>query len=278
MRHFLNLLNRAAFAPFPDDNGQSTAGADDATGGTGDGAAGADDVSAAEEGKSAEDVIEAAHGADEVDETADDNADDSQSADNDKPAETETEGEEEEVERVVPETADEYDFTLPEDIGLKDEKGDPFQFAEGDEFVQQMREIAHADGMSQRALTEALGLYAKVQKASQENFTAQTAKAQETRLTEELGKLSFKDKEGKDVTGEARVKAVLTSIEAIGDEALKADLVPAFVDAKTTLALEKLVGLASEGKIGDGKSAKKNDLDGLSGEDALMHMRSNEPV
>lgn len=185
-------------------------------------------------------------------------------------------GSDEETERVVPETADAYDFTISEDVGLKNEKGEAFQFDPNDPFIADMRAIAHADGMSQKGMTDVLNLYAKVQKASMEEMQKGAKDAHDAKLAEELGQLTYRDKDGAEIKGEDRVKAILTAIETAGGKELRAALVPAFVDAGAVRAIEKLVGLASEGKIGDGKGVAGTDLDGLTGEDALMHIRSKE--
>lgn len=297
MKNKNRFLNSISFLPipFPDDAGAAgSAPADTATGGTGDAAPA--DAGGEGEGaqvlSDAERIDQAREGDNDGENTNDaeaagentsgentDGADsekkeheDSSSSDNEGGDDT---GAKSEDERVVPENADDYDFTLP-DIGLKNEKGEPFQFDPKDPFIAKMREIAHADGMSQKGLSDALKLYAEVQKDTNDALQQGFKAAEETRMTEELGKLSYNDKAGKEIKGEDRVKGILSALEAAGGKDLRAALVPAFVNADAVIALEKLVGLASEGKIGNGKTTASTDLDGMSGEDALLHIRSNE--
>ena len=286
MKNKNRFLNSISFLPipFPDDAGAAgSAPADTATGGTGDAApadaGGESTAEAAPALSDAEKINQARSEEGEGEGSAEGEGTDDEASE----AATAKEGEGEEPpaettaeERTVPENPDDYDFTLPDDIGLKNEKGEPFQFDPKDPFIAKMREIAHADGMSQKGLSDALKLYAEVQKDTNDALQQGFKAAEETRMTEELGKLSYNDKAGKEVKGEDRVKGILSALEAAGGKDLRAALVPAFVNADAVIALEKLVGLASEGKIGNGKTTARTDLDGMSGEDALLHIRSNE--
>lgn len=189
--------------------------------------------------------------------------------------ENKSEGDKESAEdRAVPEDPAEYDFTIPEDIGLKDDAGEPFQFDPEDPFLKEMREIAHADGVSQKGLNDIVALYAKVQKEAVEAQSAGFEKHKEEVITAETEKLSYRTKDGDEVTGKDRIKAILTAVETAGGKEMVTQLSPAFVNAEATIAIEKLLGLVSEGKIGDGKGNAGNDLDGLSGEDMLYKLRS----
>ena len=292
---FLNSISNLPI-PFPDDAGASgSAPADTATGGTGDaGAEGAGAAGGEGEGapvlSDAEKIDQARQGDNDGENTDNaegvgknsmgentDDADsqkkedeDSSSSDNERGDDA---GAKSEEERLVPENPDDYDFTLP-DVGLKNEKGEPFQFEKDDPFVARMREIAHADGISQKGLSDALKLYAEVQKDTQSAIEKNIKDTSAARMTEEMGKLTHTDKNGKEIAGEDRVKALLTSLEAAGGADLRADLVPGIVNSKVVIALEKLVGLASEGKIGEGKPNTQTDLDGLSGEALLDKLRS----
>ena len=285
---FLNSISNLPI-PFPDDAGAAgSAPADTATGGTGD--AGAEGAGAAGgEGEGAAPLsdaekIEKARGEGEgtgegeagtgsEDEGEGEGADDKSGEGEGEGGKEGATGETSEDERTVPENPDDYDFTLP-DVGLKNEKGEPFQFEKDDPFVARMREIAHADGISQKGLSDALKLYAEVQKDTQSAIEKNIKDTSAARMTEEMGKLTHTDKNGKEIAGEDRVKALLTSLEAAGGADLRADLVPGIVNSKVVIALEKLVGLASEGKIGEGKPNTQTDLDGLSGEALLDKLRS----
>ena len=295
MKNKNRFLNSISFLPipFPDDAGAAgSSPADTATGGTGDaapadaGGEGSPDISAAEKIDQAREGDNDGENTDDAgaagENTSGENTDgadsakkedeDSSSSDNEGGDDT---GAKSEDERVVPENADDYDFTLP-DIGLKNEKGEPFQFDPKDPFIAKMREIAHADGMSQKGLSDALKLYAEVQKDTNDALQQGFKAAEETRKAEEVGKLSYNDKSGKEVKGEERVEGILRAIEAAGGNELREALIPAFVNADAAIAIEKLVGLASEGKIGNGKTTASTDLDGMSGEDKLLYIRSNE--
>lgn len=278
------LLNSglALLAPFPEEDAGSQA-ADAATGGAGDQTeqtSTSEQKTSEEAPKAPEEEIDAAREAEAAKE-AEAKKEEQKEAVKEATEELEkeetedkSEKEDKSDERVVPEKKEDYDFTIPEDVGLKDEAGDPFQFDKDDPFVAKMRDIALADGMSQKGLTEAIALYAEAQKDA---FAAQTeavqAKRQEA-IEAEKAALTYKTKDGTEITAEDRVKAVLTAIEAAGGKEMVEDLSPAFVTAKATIAIEKLVGLVSEGKIGDGSGTSQNDLDGLSGEDMLYKLRS----
>lgn len=177
---------------------------------------------------------------------------------------------------VIPETPDGYDFTLPDDSGLKTEAGDPFQFDPDDPLIAEVRAIAHADGMSQEALSKMMGVFTKSQvdgnNAAQEALKVAT----EAKVKTELEALTRTGADGKEITGETRVKSLLTALETAGGKEMKEALIPAFTSASIVKAVEKLVGLASEGKIGDAKGNTSSDLDGLTGEALLMKIRSNQ--
>lgn len=196
-------------------------------------------------------------------------ADDVTSEEGDDDAEK---AEEKPDENAVPETAAEYDVTLP-DIGLKDEKGDVLQFEPGDPLVEEFTAIAHEAKLTQGAVSKMLGLFAKSLKESSE-VGASTAREQgEAAVAAELKKLETKDSEGKVISAEVRIGRVLKGIDAVLGDGASSKFSKGLTSAETVLLVEKLTSRVSDlsGQLKDSKGTKD-----LRGAALLDHIRGRE--
>lgn len=164
---------------------------------------------------------------------------------------------------TIPDSPDGYDFSLPEDLGLKDEKGDPLQFTADDPFVAQGREIASKYGLSQEAVSELVGLYGQVIKDTNEAGVAAQKELAQQRTAEELGKLKTTDADGNEVSGEDRVRRLLASVNSAAGDGASSILKDALTNAAMVEVLEKLIARSGEevGKSQSGES-KHSDLRG----------------
>lgn len=172
---------------------------------------------------------------------------------------------------TIPESADKYDFTLSEDIGLKDDKGEPFQFDKEDPLLKDVAEAAFKYKVPQEALTQLLGIYAKDQKATVDKIATDRKTQIDATIDAELKKLETKTADGKNVTGGERVQRLLSGIDAaLGDGASK-KIAPGLINADIVMGLEKLIAAANE-SAGKGEGSGSV-TDGLRGAAAIKALR-----
>lgn len=176
----------------------------------------------------------------------------------------------------VPESPDKYDVTIP-DVGLKDEKGDPFQFDKNDPLVADLRKVAFENKVSQKVVSEFLTLYAKANKANVDTLhqsRAASEAAEQARVKSELAALATKDAAGKEITGEARISGLFTKVNAIVGDGASTVLAAGLINAEVVKVVEKL----AERAIGTaaGKEPPKGAAtdDSVRGEARLIQLRS----
>lgn len=174
---------------------------------------------------------------------------------------------------VVPDSPDKYDFTLP-DVGLKDEKGDPFQFDKNDPFVVEARKVAFDNKLPQKALTDLMGLYAKVQAETVAQSSKLAVEAEKTRVAAELSQLASKDAAGKDIAPAARIDALLAKVNTLAGDGASKQLAAGLTNAGVVKVVEKIVE-AAIGKASGKEPAKGSATDdNLRGEARLLQLRT----
>ena len=172
----------------------------------------------------------------------------------------------------LPESADQYDLTIPEDIGLKDANGDPIQFADDDPLAKEFRDFAFEKKLDQDAVKGFVKLYAKAIKDSAE----QTSAAQAEKINEirnaEMEKLKTTGADGKEISPGTRIENLKNSVNTVlGDGAFKKLFAPDLISARLVVGIEQLVAKAQETA---GKGQENDSLDGLRGEARLKALRN----
>ena len=203
------------------------------------------DKDGADEGKDAPEAKEGAEG----DDTKPDEASGGEDAAKDE-GKAEDDAKTEDEPEVY--TADNYDLTIPEDLGLKDEKGDPFQFADGDPLVEEFKAMAVEDQLKPETAQKMVALYAKAVKDTRDTLMAEGQAAQDAHAQAELAKLEIKGEGGKVTTGPQRIQALEAKIgDVLGDGAYK-KLAPGLINAEIVETVEALLEQASDGGVGTG--------------------------
>jgi len=178
---------------------------------------------------------------------------------------------EETGDQEFPTDAASYDLTIPEELGLKDEKGDPLQFDKNDPLVEEFRNLAFDNKLSQDAASKMMGMYARAIKESIETSSKDQTAAIEQNKTDQLEKLKMKDANGKNIAPEERVQSALNSLNAtLGDGASK-KYIEAITDARHVMLIEELVAKSHEKA---GKSDGSTDDENLRGAAALKRLRT----
>lgn len=180
-----------------------------------------------------------------------------ESAEAEKPAE----GAEEKPDEKAPEiptSADQYDFTIPEDLGLKDEKGDPLQFAKDDPLIAEARSLFFENKVPKDVGAKLVGLYAKAVKDTQEATIKAAQEQSDAKIQAGLKKLETKDANGAVVEGGVRVQRVLAGIDtAFGNGASKI-IGAELTQPETVIELERWLAVINEGEVGKPKAEKKD--------------------
>lgn len=186
-----------------------------------------------------------------------------------KDGEDQEEGDEEKPK--LPESPDQYDLTIPDDIGLKDANGDPVQFDADDPLAQGFRDFAHKNGLTQDAVGELVKMYATATKQNLEQSTKAADEKYAEHKQSELQKLEFTDADGKKVTGGARLQKVLNSLDAVFGKSASKIVKRGLINSSDVIEVEKLVAGLQE-RIGKGEQG--DDLEGLRGAERLKALRS----
>lgn len=185
-----------------------------------------------------------------------------------------TEAKDEAPKREVPESADQYDFTVPADLGLKDEKGDPFSFAADDPLVAEAREIFFEGGVPKETAAKIVGLYAKAVKDASEATSAAQAEQIDAHVKAELAKLD-RTVDGKTTPGAERVGKILNALDAALGEGASKRWAPRLMDAAQVVDLEKLIARGHEPSA-QKPSGGSDGLEGLHGEALLRAIRAKQ--
>ena len=176
---------------------------------------------------------------------------------------------------ALPDSADKYDFTIPADIGLKDEKGEAFQFAADDPFVKEAREAAFKHKIPQAALTELLSIYAKANLGQVEVVTSEAKAAEDARVKSELSKLNFKGSDGKEVDGKQRIDTMLKNVNRVlGDDSASKKISAGLINADVVLVIDRLVGKLLEQPTGKEPAGAETKFEGLRGASLLTAIRA----
>lgn len=213
--------------------------------------------------------------ADEVDKTKDDGGEEKTTEGGEEAKKDEGDAGGEEAPKL-PESADQYDFTLP-DVGLKDEKGEVFQFDPADPFVGEARELFFKHKIPQDALSEIMGLYARMTLDTQNAATEMSAEAkeqQEAAKTAELGKLKTTGADGKEISGETRVDNLLKRFNSYGGDGASKKIAPTLTTADDVIFFEKLLDAALAKPGANPKPGGESATEGLRGADRLAAMRA----
>lgn len=191
-----------------------------------------------------------------------------------KAAETKT-GEGEKAPEI-PSSADQYDFTVPAEIGLKDEKGEPFQFAKDDPLIAEAGKFFLEGKVPKETASKLIGLYAKAVKEAADATTQGAAEAAKTRAAQELAKLETTSADGKKIAGSDRINSVLAGLDSVLGEGASKKFAPGITSADIALGLEKLVAMAAEGGAGKQPPGAGDKYAGLSGEALLKAIRAEQ--
>lgn len=180
-----------------------------------------------------------------------------------------------EAQGTVPDSADKYDFTISADIGLKDEKGDPFQFAPDDPLIAEARDAAFKHKISQEALSDLLAIYARANLDGVKEASEAAAAAEEARKTEELSKLKFTGADGKEVDGAQRINTMLNNVNRIlNDDGASKLLKDGLINAGVVQVVDRLVAKLLEKPSGKEGSGASNKFEGLRGAKLLEAIRA----
>lgn len=175
----------------------------------------------------------------------------------------------------IPASADAYDLTLPQDSGLKNEKGEPFQFDKADPLASEVRKIFFDHKISQQAASELVGLYAKAMRDAASETQKVALAAEEAAIKAEITKLDMKSADGKAITGVQRINSVLAGVDAVLGSGASKDLIANIRDAAGLVRIEQLVAKAQEGASGKPTAGAGDKFAGLSGAALLAAIREN---
>lgn len=205
-----------------------------------------------------------------------DDADDSESPEGKSDEGTEDESDEKsDIDPdATPDNWQDYDTTITEG-GLKDEKGEPFQFDPNDPFLKKFLESSHQRGRTQGEVSELINLYAEVVKASVEEAKSAGEEAQKAAKAAAIKELDITGDDGRVLPGETRIENMFNSIDAVLGERASKDFVPAITNPKVVEHIETLIAMAEEG--GAGKGGQGGDpFDGKRGAARLAALRERD--
>lgn len=159
---------------------------------------------------------------------------------------------------------EDYKLEIPESLGLKDEKGEPLKFVEGDPLVVKAQALFAENKIDPKNAGKFMELYGEVIKdtrAGAEAIQSEQTKAHETKMLAELAKLEIKGEDGKTTSGAVRIENLNNSLDdVLGDGASKT-FAPGLQNSDIVIALETLIGKATGGtmaKDGETKTTGKS--------------------
>lgn len=158
----------------------------------------------------------------------------------------------------LPASADQYDFTIPEDLGLKDEKGDPLQFDKDDPIVAEARNVFFENKVPKEVASKMVGLYAKAMKETQEATLKSVQELSTAKIQAGLKKLESKDAAGAVVEGGVRVQRVLAGIDTAFGAGASKIIGAELTQPETVIELERWLAVINEGEVGKPKTDKRD--------------------
>lgn len=166
-----------------------------------------------------------------------------------------------------PETAEAYTFVIPEDLGLKDEKGEPVAVGKDDPMLKELAASALKHKVPQEFLNDVARLYGQTIKETGEATRGAIQSRMDASIETELTKLETKDADGTNITGAERVGRLMTQLNTRLGDGASSKFAPGIISADIVTLLEKL--LAENGEVAGAAPGAGKNTDGLRGSDLI---------
>jgi len=155
--------------------------------------------------------------------------------------------------------AADYKIEVDPALGIKDEEGNPFTFADGDPFVTSFQDILTKHQAKPEMVQDLINLQMNMQKETAEAGTTANKERAETTRTAELAKLETKGEDGKTITAETRIEALMGSIDSVLGDGASTKLAPALTNAVIVELVEQLLVKSTANGFGTGNNPATGD-------------------